>query len=85
MSQKITPSELTPEMTLVGPRDTAAILQTTEGTLAQWRHTKAVPLPFVKLGAKVLYRLSDIKKFIEAQIQSGTSEPASPQAKRRAS
>ena len=74
MREQITPSNLLPEMRLVNPAFTADFLGTTEGTLAVWRCYKRYGLPFVKVGRKVLYRMSDLEKFIERRTCSGTSE-----------
>jgi hypothetical protein len=62
----------------------APAVKSTPGTLAIWRSTKRYPLPYVRLGRRVYYRVSDIRRFIESRFQSGTSESLSPHRKRRA-
>jgi len=57
---------------LVSPKRAAALLDTTTQTLANWRATGRYPLPYVKVGRLVRYRLSDL----EALIQDGTVSPS---------
>jgi Helix-turn-helix domain len=52
-------------------------------TLAVWRSTKRYPLPFVKIGSKVLYRVDDIEKFIESRVQTGVVDEPRPRRRRR--
>lgn len=52
---------------LITPEATAEYLGVRENTLAVWRCTKRVSLPFVKVGRLVRYRVSDLKQFIAAQ------------------
>jgi predicted DNA-binding transcriptional regulator AlpA len=49
---------------LLMPTEVAAMLGVKEHTLAVWRSTHRVPLPYVKVGRKVRYRLSDVLQFI---------------------
>jgi hypothetical protein len=72
MSEQI--EQLTPNLRLEPPSFAAAVLKTTEGTLAVWRSTKRYELPYVKIGGKVFYRVSDLEKFIESRTMSGVSE-----------
>jgi hypothetical protein len=44
--------------------ETANILGIVPGTLSIWRCTKRYNLPYVKVGARVYYKGSDVKKFI---------------------
>lgn len=46
------------------PRQTAELLNVPEATLAVWRCTNRVVLPFFKLGSHVRYRRSDLEAFI---------------------
>lgn len=48
---------------LVDTRQAAALLCIDEGTLANWRCSKRYDLPFVKVGNRVRYRMSDIEAF----------------------
>ncbi len=50
---------------LLTPKQTATTLGVTIGTLAVWRCTARYPLPFVKIGRRVMYREQDITNFIE--------------------
>ena len=43
----------------------AEILGIKPGTLDNWRSTKRVQIPFVRVGRAVRYRLSDLQAFIE--------------------
>ena len=46
---------------------TAAALGVTVGTLQNWRHTGRYPLPYVKIGGLVKYRLSAVEHFAESR------------------
>jgi hypothetical protein len=43
----------------------------TYGSLAKWRCQKSKALPFVKIGRKVYYRVSDIEAFIASNVNPG--------------
>lgn len=47
------------------PDETAAVLGVAVGTLSQWRATRRVVLPFVKVGRCVRYRPQDVLAFVE--------------------
>ena len=65
---------------LINPSDTARMLGLKNAeTLAVWRATKRYPLRFVKIGAKVMYRLKDIEAFIESRTVSGDGSPTDEQ------
>ena len=49
---------------LITPTEASKILGVTEETLSVWRCTKRYPLPYVKIGGKVMYQEEDLKKFI---------------------
>jgi len=51
--------------TLLTPKKAAETLGVAIGTLAVWRCTARYPLPFVKIGRRVMYREQDINDFIE--------------------
>lgn len=59
------------------PRQTAELLNVPEATLAVWRSTNRVVLPFFKLGSHVRYRRSDLEGFIERHLRNGTGQGAS--------
>ncbi|SOE81042.1 Helix-turn-helix domain-containing protein [Caballeronia arationis] len=44
----------------------AAYLGTKPQTLAVWACTKRYPLPYVKVGRRVMYRLADLEAFVMA-------------------
>ncbi|WP_035374579.1 helix-turn-helix domain-containing protein [Pseudoduganella violaceinigra] len=48
----------------VGPDVAALYLEVSEQTLAIWRCTKRYPLPYIKVGRLVRYRLSDLEAFL---------------------
>ncbi|MNS10606.1 Helix-turn-helix domain protein [compost metagenome] len=54
---------------LLTPAQTAEALGTTVQTLAVWRCTKRYALPYVKIGRSVMYRETDVQKFIESRLQ----------------
>lgn len=56
---------------LLTPKEAAAKLHTTYGTLAVWRCTRRKPLRFVRVGRKIFYKPEDIQLFIEAQTDPG--------------
>ncbi|WP_295899461.1 helix-turn-helix domain-containing protein [uncultured Vibrio sp.] len=51
----------------------AEYLGVTEGTLAVWACTGRYQLPFVKVGRKVYYMLTDLDAFIESRIHNHTA------------
>ncbi len=52
------------------PRQTAALLNVPETTLAVWRSTNRVVLPYFKLGHHVRYRRTDLERFIEHNLHN---------------
>lgn len=54
------------------PREAAAFLNVPEATLAVWRSTNRVVMPFFKMGHHVRYRRTDLERFIEANMRGGT-------------
>jgi hypothetical protein len=59
---------------LLNPRETAELLGRTEGTLAVWRCTRRYDLPFLKIGARVMYHPDDVMAFIAARRRNGHAE-----------
>ncbi|TVO60557.1 helix-turn-helix domain-containing protein [Denitromonas ohlonensis] len=53
---------------LISRDDAAAALGIRPQTLACWACNGRYDLPFVKIGRRVMYRLSDIEAFIEANL-----------------
>ncbi len=57
------------QKTLLTPQDVANRLGVSTTTLSTWRCTKRYPLPYVKVGRLVRYRLVDVDAFELAQLQ----------------
>ena len=57
------------QKTLLTPQDVADRLGVSTTTLSTWRCTKRYPLPYVKVGRLVRYRLSDLDAFELVQLQ----------------
>lgn len=55
---------------LVDEKAAAEILGTTPGTLSVWRSTGRYALPFVKVGRKVRYRLSDLETWLDQRTRA---------------
>ncbi len=55
---------------LLKPNDVAEMLGLSVETLNTWRATNRYPLPYVKAGRLVRYKLSDVQDFIESRIQT---------------
>jgi len=60
-----------PATVLITPKETANILGVGEATLSIWRCTCRYPLPYVKVGRAVKYRLSDVEEFIRQRTIGG--------------
>lgn len=58
---------------LLSREEAAEYLGVSPKTLATWACTKRYPLPVVKLGRAVKYRVADLEKFIESRTV-GTEE-----------
>lgn len=58
-----------PQRTLLTPQDVATRLGVSTTTLSTWRCTKRYPLPYVKVGRLVRYRLADLDAFELARLQ----------------
>lgn len=56
-----------PSVVLLTPENAARVLGIPKQTLAAWRCTKRVRLPYVKVGRHIRYRLADLMAFIESQ------------------
>ena len=52
---------------LLSENEAAEILNVTPGTLSVWRCTRRYPLPYVRVGRSIRYRLSDIEAFCESR------------------
>ena len=49
------------------PTEVAQTIGVSVGTLAVWRCTKRYPIAYIKVGSKVFYRGSEVKKFLESR------------------
>jgi predicted site-specific integrase-resolvase len=58
---------------LLSPIRVAEILGVSVDTLAVWRCTQRYPLPYVKVGRKVMYRREDVERFIVGRIEGASS------------
>jgi len=54
---------------LLLPKKVASILCVSRHTLSIWRSTGRYPLPYCKIGSRVLYRQSDVFAFIESRME----------------
>lgn len=48
-------------------KSAAEFLGVEEQTLAAWRCTNRYPLPFIRVGRKIRYRISDLERFLESR------------------
>lgn len=55
---------------LLNREQAAEFLACKPSTLALWKTTKRYPLPYVKIGKNVRYRLSDLKAFIKQNVKA---------------
>lgn len=60
---------------LLTQEQAAAFLGVKPNTLAVWRCTNRVSLPYVKLGARLVrYRQNDLEAFLDAQTVGGDTD-----------
>lgn len=52
---------------LLTNKEAAEYLGVASNSLAVWRTTKRYPIPYVKVGRLVKYRLSDLETFLESR------------------
>lgn len=43
-------------------------------TLVNWRCTRRYPLPFIRVGRAIRYRLSDLEEFVEQNVSGDDPE-----------
>lgn len=70
---------LIPSSALLTPQEAAEYLRTKDRTLERWRHTGGGP-PFVKIGRRVCYKLTDLDTWLAHQRREHTSASAPPAA-----
>jgi predicted site-specific integrase-resolvase len=51
----------------LGPIGSAEFLGVKEQTLATWRCNGRYPLPFIRVGRRIRYRISDLEAFLESR------------------
>lgn len=56
---------------LITPEQTSNLLGVSTHTLAVWRCRKRYGLRYVKLGRKVMYRPTDIERFLRSRTEGG--------------
>lgn len=55
---------------LLDTKSEAQLLDVSPHTLDVWRATNRYPLPFVRIGRNIRYRISDLSAFIEGNISN---------------
>ena len=63
------------EVKLITRTETAKLLGIKAGTLAVWACTKRYGLEYIKIGARVMYKLEDVLQFIEEHRVHGEYVP----------
>ena len=58
---------------LLNEKEAAQYLDLAEGTLPVWRSTGRYQIPFIKIGANVRYRKSDLDAWLESRTQKTTA------------
>jgi excisionase family DNA binding protein len=53
--------------TLLNTKEVAVLLGVAPGSLNVWRATRRYPLPYIKVGRHVRYRLSDVQEFLRSR------------------
>jgi hypothetical protein len=59
---------------LVNTSSAANYISIAAATLQYWRTTGAQKIPFIKVGGRVLYRISDLDQWLEENTFSHTGE-----------
>ena len=59
---------------LMTPKQAAAVLGVSPGTLSVWRSTRRYPLSYIKLGRLVRYAEEDISAFLEKRRVRGNRD-----------
>lgn len=54
--------------------EAAAVLRVKKQTLAKWACAGGNGLPYIRVGGRVVYRTSDIERFLAARTQGGQRE-----------
>lgn len=67
--EEITQRTTRPE--LLTTAEAAVLLATTPATLNTWRCTRAVNVPYVRIGKNIRYRRRDLDAFVDAKTVGG--------------
>jgi hypothetical protein len=59
---------------LLDERAAAEFLGLQPNTLSVWRSTRRYPLPWVRVGSRVRYRMRDLEEFVRAHTAGADSE-----------
>ena len=65
-----------PPSSFLTEREVASVLGIQHKTLTTWRYTRAVDLPYLKVGKAVRYRVADIKGFIAGNMYTPLGDQA---------
>ena len=68
--------ESLPASSFINEREVAAILGIQYKTLTTWRHTRAVDIPYLKVGRAVRYQVSDVRTFITGNMHTPREQSA---------
>jgi hypothetical protein len=74
MTTAIVPTALRDAARLVDEKIAAEILDVTPGTLSVWRCTRRYPLPYVRVGRAIRYRIADLERFIASRTVGASAE-----------
>ena len=58
----------------VTPEEAAEILWVSQHTLAVWRSTGRYALPYIKIGRKIRYRISDLENWMAKRTRMDTGK-----------
>lgn len=55
---------------LLNSQQTSDFLGITKDTLAVWRTTKRYPIPYIKVGHLIKYKLSDLERWLDSRTKN---------------
>lgn len=55
---------------LLNSQQTSDYLGITKDTLAVWRTTKRYPIPYIKVGHLIKYKLSDLERWLDSRTKN---------------
>ena len=59
---------------LMSARQTAAEIGVAEATLSYWRTVGSQRIPYIKVGGRIMYRRSDLEKWLDERTYHHTGE-----------